>query len=535
MVWTATDFAGILTGTGNFARVGARMPETIVVGGGLAGMGAALRLLERGCHVTLFESSDRLGGKAGSNRHGADFDDHAYHIFPAWYRNIWQLVADLGIERNFVDCADLVEIKRGEFPACSYVYHNITSWRSGPRNLFARFIPPSEMFLFYYALADLLSQPYSRRASLDQISVTGFIRSKFYATKAVELQFQELVLKGLSVPLYDVSSMTMAQVMNFWVTAPLPLFRIPKGSLQECWISPLQTRLEELGMELHQGYRLERINVGDRRVVGLEFSSAEKNGARRTVDVSEDVRVLLAIPSPDLAALVDDDVYRAAPDLGNVRKLHSVPLAAFDIYFKRRIPEIPKAHVLLAESRFGLSFIDVSQTWDRYDATVLNCMASDFASLVGLSEGIAFQELFAELCEFLPMLSRADVDHVDFQPHVHEPLFMNDVGAWAFRPTESDQERLRRTVGKHLPNLYLAGDYCRSPVDLVSMEDALSTGLIAAEAIRKDLGLAEPVTILEPRRSPAWIWCLVKAVTWPSAAALKLLVEARGGHSSPAD
>ena len=59
-----------------------------VVGGGLAGMAAALRLLERGCRVSLYESSDRLGGKAGANQNGPHFDEHGYKIFPLWYLNL---------------------------------------------------------------------------------------------------------------------------------------------------------------------------------------------------------------------------------------------------------------------------------------------------------------------------------------------------------------------------------------------------------------------------------------------------------------
>ena len=47
-----------------------------VIGGGLAGMIAALRLAERGFAVDLYESSNRLGGKAGANRHGPDVDEH---------------------------------------------------------------------------------------------------------------------------------------------------------------------------------------------------------------------------------------------------------------------------------------------------------------------------------------------------------------------------------------------------------------------------------------------------------------------------
>ena len=51
-------------------------------------MSAALRLAERGYQVSLLEASDRIGGKAGSNRNGADYDDHGYHVFPLWYLNM---------------------------------------------------------------------------------------------------------------------------------------------------------------------------------------------------------------------------------------------------------------------------------------------------------------------------------------------------------------------------------------------------------------------------------------------------------------
>ena len=93
----------------------------------------------------------------------------------------------------------------------------------------------------------------------------------------------------------------------------------------------------------------------------------------------------MAIPVEKMAPLINDVLYECAPDLGELRHLRAIPLAAFNIYFKRRIPGIPKAHVLLAESKFALSFLDVSQIWEGYDTTVLNCMASNFAPLVGLT------------------------------------------------------------------------------------------------------------------------------------------------------
>ena len=85
-------------------------------------------------------------------------------------------------------------------------------------------------------------------------------------------------------------------------------------------------------------------------------------------------------------------------------------------------------------------------------------------------------------------LGDATIVRSNFLAHLEEPLFMNDVGVWAYRPDAATS----------IPNLYLAGDYCRSAIDLVSMEGAVSTGLLAAEAVRRDAEIAEPVEILVP-------------------------------------
>ena len=52
-----------------------------VVGGGLAGIAAALRCADAGCSVTLLESRNRLGGLAGSFRRGALEVDTGQHVF----------------------------------------------------------------------------------------------------------------------------------------------------------------------------------------------------------------------------------------------------------------------------------------------------------------------------------------------------------------------------------------------------------------------------------------------------------------------
>ncbi|MFI5530811.1 hydroxysqualene dehydroxylase HpnE [Kitasatospora sp. NPDC051853] len=58
-----------------------REPSAVVVGGGLAGITAALRLAEAGRRVTLVETRPRLGGLAFSFRRGELTVDNGQHVF----------------------------------------------------------------------------------------------------------------------------------------------------------------------------------------------------------------------------------------------------------------------------------------------------------------------------------------------------------------------------------------------------------------------------------------------------------------------
>jgi hypothetical protein len=76
-----------------------------------------------------------------------------------------------------------------------------------------------------------------------------------------------------------------------------------------------------------------------------------------------------------------------------------------------------------------------------------------------------------------------------------EPLLINTVGSWAKRPTA------RGAIG----NLFLAGDFCRTNVDLATMEGANESGRQAANAILEESGAAgSPAAIYRLHRPPEW-------------------------------
>ncbi len=69
-----------------------------VVGGGWAGLAAAVRAVQKGWHVSLFEMAPQLGGRARSATTGDWVLDNGQHILIGAYRDTLALMADIGVD-----------------------------------------------------------------------------------------------------------------------------------------------------------------------------------------------------------------------------------------------------------------------------------------------------------------------------------------------------------------------------------------------------------------------------------------------------
>ena len=91
-------------------------PRVTIVGAGIAGLSAALRLAERGYPVTVYERSARLGGNLGSRSvSGTELDVYP-HMYLNWYRNFWSLLADATgrpPRERFTRCSTIWQLQRG--------------------------------------------------------------------------------------------------------------------------------------------------------------------------------------------------------------------------------------------------------------------------------------------------------------------------------------------------------------------------------------------------------------------------------------
>jgi oxygen-dependent protoporphyrinogen oxidase len=72
--------------------------RVVVVGAGIAGLSAALRLRQAGAEVTVFESSDRVGGRTSSETHDGYLYERGTQFFTTTYRNALGLIKEMGLQ-----------------------------------------------------------------------------------------------------------------------------------------------------------------------------------------------------------------------------------------------------------------------------------------------------------------------------------------------------------------------------------------------------------------------------------------------------
>jgi hypothetical protein len=306
--------------------------------------------------------------------------------------------------------------------------------------------------------------------------------------------------------------MTAKKIGNYWVRQASPFLSVLPGDLQSTFIEPLANKLREARVDVRLGAAVSGLAVEGGRVTGAKLA----DGSALRGDA-----FVLAVPLEVARRFVDHDVLALDPSLGNMHLLSAEPMSALHVRFRRKIADIPREHVFFHGGAYGLSFIDVSQIWQgRSETTELSFIASNFAPLASLADADATRVLLDEARQYLPF-DDADLDWTVLNSNLTKPLFINTIGAWPNRPSA-------RTLA---PNLYVAGDFVKNPIDLACMEGAVHSALQAARALLHAAGERDLPTPAHPPTYPRALLLLLRAGLFPAAAAAYLVArvtEAKG-------
>ena len=145
-----------------------RGPRVHIVGGGISGLVAALRLAQRGYRVIVYEERNVLGGNVGGfEKNGYHYDVYP-HMFGDFYANFWDLAeGDLrmrrGPGRDFEPHDTFKILDRGKFPH----YIDLLNVAAPLSNYFSGVASPAYVLLGVYSLLDGLSYGHSDDAVQD--------------------------------------------------------------------------------------------------------------------------------------------------------------------------------------------------------------------------------------------------------------------------------------------------------------------------------------------------------------------------------
>jgi hypothetical protein len=525
------------------------LTPAVIVGGGIAGLTAALRLAERGFDVTVLEKGPFVGGALSGVWYDGTFYEVYPHMFCNWYNNVWSLVSDVGVNREHTFRKDEASgfLRRHEFPHYRYLT-NTGDPRTAIKNLLSGVLTLPEMFLADYTILDLLIQGDFDPDFLNNQTLNDFLVNRPYATAAVTQFFNSTVTNIWSIDAYLSSAKAYQKFAQYQFREPTPQSWLISGTCYYNFLVPLVAKLLRYGCSIQTNTAVTGVSVEDGRVSHISYE--DDKGKSHLIPIDN---LLLAVPPSNLSTIIfstahgEEDgssIVSKIPQLANVRRLVSDPLPLLYVTFRHHLPHMPTHYVSLLDSKYSLTFVKVASLSDNRGATVLAVAASDFNALpVNLAEvvdadgklPIAWMNsdptlkpaaflILSELQRYIPFklghafsdpTSDIDWDKTFFAPNLSQPLFINEVGS---------EKWSAQTHYNEIDNLYFAGASCYNAITIATVESAVYSGLQAASSLAITYRRAE-VPIIEPKYYPPlllWPW---KLMLMPHAAIAKCLVD----------
>jgi hypothetical protein len=536
----------------------ASQPHVTIIGAGISGLTAALRLAERGYAVTVYEERPEIGGNlAGYQVDGGRYDVYP-HMFGNFYQNFWDLVeGDLGLTRgeggDFEARTTFKILDKGAFPRFSDLL-NVGTPDLAWTNLLSGVAPPAAMLLWAYSSIDGLSYSLADDSILDKVSVEGFLRTRPYATPDVAALHDTILMTIWSVHGYETSAAAYRRFVEHTVPLPRPLFWLLTGDLGTKLMRPLRQKVERQGAAIETSTRVVEIvtresatprtrwEIAALKIQATQFDTDTQRhrpvGPVRTVPVDREAgdAVILAVPPLALSHLVATGprghrIVDALPALSEVRRLAAEPIPVLNLYFKTKLPDIPKESVLLRGSSYNLTLLDLSQIWHdepnmKYrgrDRTALCVAASDYFALPSANVDEEAHRMLWQLHEYLDLFNpgdrwgdpKSDIDWemTHFNPNTSRMLFANTVGGKEWQPETHYPDAIS--------NLFFAGDCTINPIRMATVESAVTSGLQAASETWKKHQRGTPIEIRSPPTLPLPLILGLKALMTPSAYAAK--------------
>jgi squalene-associated FAD-dependent desaturase len=439
----------------------------VVVGGGLAGLAASVALGSAGYQVRLLEARPFLGGRATSyplntaDENGATIDN-CQHVLLRCCINLLDFYQRLGGRDGIRDKVKFYRefywiepggrmsvMKRGLLPAPLHFTESFAR---------LKFLSPADKMSVARGLLAVRSE-YGKRTDLEQITMIEWLRQKKQTARAIERFWRQVLVSAINEELDRMAAVHGLQVfaLGFLSRANAYEMGVPAVPLAELYSDQAWAAYPDVTIE--KRCAVQRVEISGGRVVRVVTPA----GA-----ITSDAYVL-AVPFERVAAV--------APDLPLDASMFShSPITGIHLWFDRVVTQLPHATLL-----------DRTIQWmfNKKDGRYIQLVVSASRSLTDMSRADVIALALRELQEFFPNVAEAKLEHA----HVVKEMR----ATFSAEPNLEAQRPVSATV---VDNLFLAGDWTRSGWP-ATMEGAVRSGYLAAEAVTKSFGRAQKFLVIE--------------------------------------
>lgn len=515
------------------------MRQTVaVLGGGVAGLSAALELAERGFDVHVYERKPALGGKARSipvpnSGHDGRLPlpgEHGFRFFPGFYKHVTDTMRRIpyGAHGNTFDNLTvatrmlLARAGQTELTWLARCPTNLEEFRLFLMELFTPFGVPLDELNYFVSrvLIVATSCPERRLSEYETIPWWDFI-SASRMSKSYQAYLGQGVTRSLVAMRAEESSTrtvgtTQLQLL-FGLISPDRVFdRLLSGPTNDVWIQPWTQLLLQHGVQFHTGTQVTGIDTDGHRVTRVTADAEQINA---------DFYVA-ALPVEVMTSLLTPALKAAVPSLANLDKLQTRWMNGIQFYLAKDVPLV-HGHAIYLDSPWALTSISQRQFWPKVDLSqygdgqvrgILSVDISDWDA-----PGVVFgkaarectadeikQETWTQLQQHLNDSGATLIDDnnllgwfldpdIEFpnpgQATNAEPLLINTAGSLKFRPNAQVE----------LENLFLASDYVRTYTDIACMEAANEAARRAVNCLLLASGSSAPPAQLWPLEEPHFL------------------------------
>lgn len=444
-------------------------PSVIVIGGGLAGLAAAAALAPRGFRVTVLESRNRLGGRAGSfvDAETGQVIDACQHV-------------SMGCCTNFAHFCETVGIDH-------FLVPQPTLWFMTPDRRISRFqadrlpapfhLARSLLRAHYLTLGDKVRIGWGMlqmlRASVDDDqALLPWLKRNRQNARTIERFWGVVLVSALNESIDRLGLKYARKVFRdaFLGSRSGHVVHVPKVPLARFYGEEMLAWFAKHHVAVKTNARVRRLDIDANRVSGLHL----RDGRTLTADW-----YVLAVPFDRVAEVLPPEVVQEHALFSNSNQLTVSPITSVHCWFDRPVMNLP--HVVLVDC-LGQWLFNRGETapGEHY----LQVVVSASQPFLNLGRDGIQKRIVAELKRLFPTARHAALLRSRVVTE-HSATFAPLPGVDRWRPGQETP----------IENLVLAGDWTATGWP-ATMEGAILSGYRAAEVVLKRPGATSP--LLQP-------------------------------------